>query len=84
MVADYATIYSMSKTISPLAAYRELTGKSLEDLATPLGVNKTTILRWESGEIPIPIKRLTELETLTGIPRGKLRPDLMAMMGAKG
>lgn len=73
----------MNTLISPLTAYRTLTGKSLEDLAAPLGVNKTTVMRWEKGEIPIPTNRLTDLEALTGIPRGKLRPDLAAMMGAK-
>jgi transcriptional regulator with XRE-family HTH domain len=66
----------MSNQPSPLTQYRTLTGQSLEALSRPLGVNKTTIMRWENGDTLIPVKRLADLEALTGIPRHKLRPDV--------
>lgn len=67
---------TMSNQISPLTQYRNLTGQSLEALSKPLGVNKTTIMRWENGDTLIPVKRLADVEALTGIPRHKLRPDV--------
>lgn len=67
---------------TPLAKYRSTKGLSLDDLAVPLGVNKTTVMRWESGSHPIPLKRLAAVEKLTGIPKKKLRPDLVEMMRA--
>lgn len=68
---------AMKKQISSaLARHRADTGKSLDDLATPLGVNKSTVMRWENGEVPIPVGRLSELSAMTGIPREQLRPDI--------
>ena len=63
-------------SISPLRKYRSAEGKRLDDLAGPLGVNKSTLSRWERGRVPS--ERVVEVETLTGIPRQELRPDIFA------
>lgn len=61
---------------SPLAKYRATADLSLEALGEKFKVNKTTIMRWEKGEVPIPVNRLAEISTVTGIPREELRPDV--------
>lgn len=61
----------MSNTLS---RYRAETGKTLEDIGDALGVNKSTVLRWEQDRIPA--ERVIDVERATGIPRAKLRPDL--------
>jgi transcriptional regulator with XRE-family HTH domain len=60
----------------PLHKYRTQAGLRLEDVGAKLGVNRSTIFRWETGEIRIPAERLPDLERVTGIPRYVLRPDL--------
>lgn len=52
---------------------RDLTLDAVADL---FKVNRTTILRWEQGVVPIPVKRLDEIEGITGISRKDLRPDI--------
>ena len=59
---------------SPLSRYRAAKGLTLEAVAEELGVNKSTVLRWEAG--PVPAERIIQLEQATGIPRHELRPDL--------
>ncbi|WP_242218031.1 helix-turn-helix domain-containing protein [Shinella zoogloeoides] len=49
---------------------------TLDGVAGLFNVDRTTILRWEKGVPPIPVKRLEEAERITGIPRAKLRPDV--------
>lgn len=49
---------------------------TLDGVAELFNVDRTTILRWEKGEPPVPIKRLAEIETLTGISKEDLRPDV--------
>lgn len=49
---------------------------TLDAAAELFEVDRTTILRWEKGEPPVPIKRIAEIETITGISRQKLRPDV--------
>jgi len=44
------------------------------DLARAIGVDKATVTRW--GQKRIPAERIVEVESITGIPRHKLRPDL--------
>lgn len=61
---------------SALKAYRDATSETLEALATKIGVHKTTLMRWESGEVPLPVDRLAAVESVTGIHRSKLRPDI--------
>ena len=57
-----------------LSRYRAETGKTLEVLGEALGVNKSTVLRWEQDRIPA--ERVIDVEKATGIPRAQLRPDL--------
>jgi transcriptional regulator with XRE-family HTH domain len=59
---------------SALTSYRKSMGISLQEMADKFPVHKTTVLRWEAGDIPV--KRVLQLEKLTGIPRRRLRPDL--------
>lgn len=59
-----------------LAKYRAEKKLSLEAVAAQFKVNKTTIMRWENGVVPIPVGRLGEIAAVTGISRKKLRPDV--------
>lgn len=68
---------SCMRTIPELRQYRE--GKTLDDAAKTLGVNKTTLLRWEDGSVQIPAERVIEVERVTGISRHELRPDLSSI-----
>lgn len=72
------------KAKHPLLAYREGNNLSLDALAAQLKVNKSTVLRWETGEVPLPIARLSIVEKLTGIPREKLRPDIFDPVQSRG
>jgi DNA-binding transcriptional regulator YdaS (Cro superfamily) len=49
-------------------------GLLLADLSRLAGVNKGTTTRWDQGRIPA--ERVLEVETLTGISRSDLRPDI--------
>ena len=64
----------MHRMTSPLTLYRNELGLSVEALAERLGVERTTVWRWERGRVPA--DRLRTVERLTGIPRETLRPDL--------
>lgn len=67
----------MANNKHPLTEYREANELSLEALGVALGgVNKSTVLRWEGGEVLIPIERLDDIERVTGISRTQLRPDI--------
>ena len=59
---------------SPLRQYLELNKSTVDELAASLGVNRTTIWRWETGKVPV--ERLADIERLTKIPRQQLRPDI--------
>lgn len=59
---------------APLRAYRAEKSLTLEALATIFGVNKTTVMRWEDGQVPA--ERVIEVERATGVSRQALRPDL--------
>lgn len=63
--------------IPALRQFRE--GKTLDEAAKSIGVNKTTLLRWEDGVVQIPAERVIAVEKATGISRHKLRPDLAAI-----
>jgi transcriptional regulator with XRE-family HTH domain len=67
----------------PLTAYRKAKKITLETLGELLGVNKSTVLRWESGEVHIPIERLDNIERITGISWAELRPDIFNGFAAK-
>lgn len=65
--------------IPALSKFRE--GKPLDEAAKELGVNKTTLLRWEQGKVRVPQNRLIEVGRVTGIPPHVLRPDLADIFG---
>lgn len=56
--------------------FRKNSGLTLDGVAELFNVDRTTILRWEKGEPPVPIKRLVEIEEVTGISKEALRPDV--------
>jgi transcriptional regulator with XRE-family HTH domain len=60
----------------PILNYRKDNGLTLEEFGNLFGVDKSTVLRWESGRAPA--ERVVEIERVTGIPRADLRPDLYA------
>jgi transcriptional regulator with XRE-family HTH domain len=58
-----------------LTKYRQDNNVTLEALGDAVGgVNKSTVLRWEEGKVPV--DRLADVERVTGIPRAQLRPDI--------
>lgn len=68
--------------VHPLKAYRESQTPPLsqDDLAAQLDVARETVTRWEAGSRKIDDKKLPDVVRLTGIPPGKLRPDLAKLM----
>lgn len=62
--------------MSALTNYRNDESKSREQLAEMLSVDPVTVWRWETGAIQVPAERALQIESITGIPRAKLRPDL--------
>lgn len=64
------------ETQTAFAGFRKSSGLTLDGAAELFKVDRTTILRWERGEPPVPVKRLDEVERITGIPRNQLRPDI--------
>lgn len=69
------------RPIPELKQYRE--GKTLDEAAKSLSVNKTTLLRWEDGVVQIPADRVIAVEDVTGISRHVLRPDLSSIFISK-
>jgi DNA-binding transcriptional regulator YdaS (Cro superfamily) len=59
---------------SPLTVYRKTKGQTVDAFAELLGVDRTTVWRWETGKVPV--ERLADIESVTGIPRAQLRPDI--------
>ena len=57
-----------------IEAFRAEKGLSLKEFGELFGVHKTTVMRWEEGQIPA--ERAVEIEQKTGISRRDLRPDL--------
>ena len=49
-------------------------GIRLSHLAESLGIGKSALSKWELGSIPI--KRVLDVERITGISRHELRPDI--------
>lgn len=63
--------------MTKISALREFrSDRTLGEAARLLGVDKTTLLRWEDGIVKIPHDRVLEVERVTGISRHELRPDL--------
>lgn len=65
----------------PLKTYREANSLSQPDLARILGVRRSTVHRWESGERKIKQTLIPTISEKTGIPAKELRPDLSELMG---
>jgi len=65
----------------PLTKYRADQNLSQPELAERLGVGRSTVHRWESGERLIDRKRVASIAELTGIPVKELRPDLAEIFG---
>lgn len=74
-MAENATSNSMS-TQTAFSKFRAGSDLTLDGVADLFKVDRTTILRWEKGEPPVPVKRLPEIEAITGISRNELRPDV--------
>lgn len=68
----------MEEPKHPLTAYRKANGEmSLFELGLLLGgANKSTVLRWESGKVPIPVERAKAISEKLKIPLHELRPDV--------
>jgi transcriptional regulator with XRE-family HTH domain len=66
--------------IHPLKAYRQerIPPLSQQQLAGELSVSRETVARWETGR-DIDIGLVPRVSGKTGIPPGKLRPDLAAI-----
>lgn len=63
---------------NPFAAFRSATGKSQDELADLLGVNRATVYRWEKGEPPVPVSKIDKVATVLGVTRKDIRPDIYA------
>ena len=77
----------MKNTKSPISDFRSAHDRkmSLEEfgkLFVP-PVDKSTVLRWERGDPPVPVKRLDEVERVTDISRHDLRPDIFGAAPAR-
>lgn len=70
------TQYAAMTIKTPLAEYRAAKGKTLAELASMIGVDASTLHRWETGAYPVPLRHVAALQKLTGISRRKLRPDV--------
>lgn len=75
-VALYATFQFMSTPHGFAKFRKDRKDLTLNEVADLFGVDRTTILRWERSDPPVPVKRLAEIEEKTGIPRWVLRPDI--------
>lgn len=67
-------------TEHPIRSFRKRHDLTLEALAERIGVHKSTILRWETRVVPLPVDRLAAISEVTGIPREELRPDIFLAM----
>ena len=61
---------------SPLTQFRKKQRMTLAQIGAAVGVNASTVMRWERDELKIPAEKCADLEKITGIPRKKLRPDV--------
>ncbi len=65
---------------TPLMRWRVANNLTLEQAGKRFNnAHKATFLKWETGQILVPVKRLAEFEQVTGISRRKLRPDIFAV-----
>lgn len=76
MVASCATIVVMKRKAPNLQSLLAGKNMKLSQLATELKVNKSQVTRWNQNKVPV--DRIVQIETVTGIPRQQLRPDVFA------
>lgn len=62
--------------MSPLLAYFDKSGERPSSLARKLGVEPSTVTRIIRGERRPSVDLVKRIESLTGIPRAELRPDI--------
>lgn len=69
-------------SIHPLKAFRETQNPRLtqDQLADLLGVSKASVSRWETGTRKLDEDLLPSVSAKTGIPKAKLRPDLVELL----
>lgn len=60
----------------PIAKCRRDRGLTIDQAAAEFVVNRTTIIRWEKGEPPIPLKRLDDAARIYRVSRSAVRPDI--------
>ena len=67
---------------SHLETWRNKKGLTVEVAASQLGVERTTLWRWETGKTKIPAEKIADVSKLTGISRRRLRPDVFGEVSA--
>lgn len=72
----FLPLISGMSTQTSFSDFRKNSGKTLDAVAEMFDVDRKTILRWEKGESPVPIKRLAEIAEATGLSKAQLRPDV--------
>lgn len=68
---------------SPITKFREIKGFTLEEFGQMISppVDKSTVLRWERGHVPL--GRIPDVIAATGISIDVLRPDLTSLLKGK-
>jgi DNA-binding transcriptional regulator YdaS (Cro superfamily) len=61
---------------TPLKDWRLSAQRSAEAVASEIGVTPAMWSRWETGKRKIPAERVLDIESLTGVSRHDLRPDI--------
>jgi transcriptional regulator with XRE-family HTH domain len=69
-------------TESPIRTYRRLHGLTAKALAEKLKISDVTLRSYENGHRRIPAEFAVEFETITGVPRETLLPDLFRRSAA--
>lgn len=67
----------------PLAHARRQAGMTIDEMAKKLGIDRTTVIRWEKGKPRIPVSKLAPVADLLGVRKAELRPDLLADLQAE-
>jgi transcriptional regulator with XRE-family HTH domain len=64
-------------------ALRKVGGVQRE-LAEKLGIDQSTISRYLSGSLPVPVRVALRIEKEMGVPRALIRPDVFKESDGKG
>jgi transcriptional regulator with XRE-family HTH domain len=60
-----------------LVSWRKRAGKTQKDVAEALGVSQSAVSQWESGEVQIPLSRLSELARWLQVSPEELGQELL-------